>query len=148
VVTEAAAWIGTPFHHAARVKGPAGGVDCAMLLAEVYVAAGVREAPIAAPFYTPDFFLHSREERFLGEVLTYAAEVAEPLPADVALFKLGHVFAHGAIVVDWPVIIHAQYGARVMRDDASLSARLRPPRPVRFFRPFALIETEGFADAA
>jgi cell wall-associated NlpC family hydrolase len=33
VVREAESWIGTPFHHAARVKGA--GIDCLMLLAEV-----------------------------------------------------------------------------------------------------------------
>src|SRR5262249_43477037 len=39
VVAEAESWIGTPFHHAARVKGA--GVDCLMLLAEVYERAGI-----------------------------------------------------------------------------------------------------------
>ena len=33
VVTEAKTWIGTPFHHAARIKGA--GVDCLMLLSRV-----------------------------------------------------------------------------------------------------------------
>ena len=52
VVTEAASWIGTPFHHAARVKGA--GVDCLMLLAEVYERAGVTTEHINPPFYVPD----------------------------------------------------------------------------------------------
>ena len=34
VIREAKSWIGTPFHHAARIKGA--GVDCLMLLAEIY----------------------------------------------------------------------------------------------------------------
>ena len=34
VVAEARSWIGTPYHHAADVKGH--GVDCAMLLIRVY----------------------------------------------------------------------------------------------------------------
>src|SRR5260370_9302840 len=50
VVQEAESWIGTPFHHAARVKGA--GVDCLMLLAEVYQHPGV-VAPIDPPFYVP-----------------------------------------------------------------------------------------------
>src|SRR4051794_18561064 len=55
VVREAESWIGTPFHHAARVKGA--GVDCLMLLAEIYEHAGI--APHIEPsFYVPDWHLH------------------------------------------------------------------------------------------
>jgi len=54
VIAEAVTWIGTPFHHAARVKGA--GVDCLMLLAEVYERAGA--APhIEPPFYVPDWHM-------------------------------------------------------------------------------------------
>ncbi len=52
VIAEAVTWIGTPFHHAARVKGA--GVDCLMLLAEVYERAGA--APhVVPPFYVQDW---------------------------------------------------------------------------------------------
>ena len=40
VLAEAESWIGTPFHHQGQVKGRQGGVDCAMLLLEVFLAAG------------------------------------------------------------------------------------------------------------
>lgn len=30
-----------------------------------------------------------------------------PLPADFVVFKFGRTFSHGAIVVDWPLIIHS-----------------------------------------
>ena len=54
VIAAAVTWIGTPFHHAARVKGA--GVDCLMLLAEVYERAGV--APrVEPPFYVPDWHM-------------------------------------------------------------------------------------------
>ena len=52
VVAEALAWIGTPFHYAARVKGA--GVDCLMLLSDVHERAGI--APhVEPPFYVPDW---------------------------------------------------------------------------------------------
>ena len=60
-VKEAKTWIGTPFHHAARVKGA--GVDCLMLLAEVYERAGVTAGRIKPPFYVPDWHLHRDAER-------------------------------------------------------------------------------------
>ena len=63
VVTEAKTWIGTPFHHAARVKGA--GVDCLMLLAEVYERAGVTAGRINPPFYVPDWHLHRDAERYM-----------------------------------------------------------------------------------
>ena len=39
VLIELNNWLGTPYHHAARVQGA--GVDCLMLLLEVYGRAGV-----------------------------------------------------------------------------------------------------------
>src|SRR6266496_3157295 len=77
VVKEAESWIGTPFHHAARVKGA--GVDCLMLLAEVYERAGV-VAPIEPPFYVPDWHLHRDAERYLEGLIRYAREI-QALPA-------------------------------------------------------------------
>ena len=73
VVTEAKTWIGTPFHHAARVKGA--GVDCLMLLAEVYERAGVTAGRINPPFYVPDWHLHRDAERYMEGLLHYARPV-------------------------------------------------------------------------
>ena len=39
IVAEALSWEGTPYHHHGRIKGV--GVDCAMILAEVYHAVGL-----------------------------------------------------------------------------------------------------------
>lgn len=33
-------WLGTPFHHAARVLGPAGGIDCIGIVDVAYAGAG------------------------------------------------------------------------------------------------------------
>src|SRR4030081_1399453 len=96
VVTEAVSWIGTPLHHAPRVKGA--GIDCLMLLAELYERAGV--APhIDPPFYVPDWHLHRDAECYLEGLCRYASEISDPpLPGDIALFRFGRTFSHGAIV--------------------------------------------------
>ncbi len=137
VVAEAVSWIGTPFHHAARVKGQ--GVDCLMLLAEVYERAGVA-ARIEPPFYVPDWHLHRDAERYMEGLLRYAAPIEgppqgpEPLPGDIALFRFGRTFSHGAIVTLWPRLIHAYWALGVVWGDATLQPL--KDRQVRFFGPF------------
>src|SRR5579864_2966125 len=105
VAAEVARWLRTPYHHMGRVKG--GGTDCLMLLAEVYEAAGVVPR-VEVPFYPPDWNLHRDAERYLEAVMHYAGEIPGPPDAgDVALFKFGRCYAHGAIVTQWPQLIHA-----------------------------------------
>ena len=137
IVAEALSWIGTPFHHAARVKGA--GVDCLMLLAEVYERAGVARH-IEPPFYVPDWHLHQGAERYMEGLLHYARPIdgppqgPDPLSGDIALFRFGRTFSHGAIVVQWPRVIHAYWSIGVVWGDASLYPL--KDREVRFFSPF------------
>ena len=105
VLREAETWLGTPYHHMARIKGA--GVDCLTFLAEVYAAAGVIEPVKEIPFYRLDFMRHQSDESYLDALLARGHEVEAPLPADVVLYKWGRVFSHGGIVVEWPRIIHA-----------------------------------------
>jgi cell wall-associated NlpC family hydrolase len=111
-------WIGTPYHDHATVKGIQGGCDCATLMQRVFVEAGfVKDFEIG--HYSPQFFLHGHEERYLGWVTRFAREIPRDQvgPGDVVLYKIGHVFAHGAIVIapGWPHIVHAHYAARRVR---------------------------------
>jgi NlpC/P60 family putative phage cell wall peptidase len=131
VITEAESWIGTPFHHEARVKGA--GVDCLMLLAEVYERVGI-VGHIEVPHYPPDWHMHRDVERYMEGLLGYAREIDAPEPADVALFKFGRTFSHGAIVVEWPRLIHAYWAIGVVWGDAT-RVPLRG-HEVRFFTPF------------
>lgn len=128
VVAEAKSWLTTPYHHQGRIKGA--GVDCAALLIEVYRAA--RLVPEIDPRpYPPDWHLHRSAERYLGWILRYAREIAKPGPGDIALFRFGRCFSHGAIVIEWPRLIHAYVGEGCVWGDG-----LRAPlvgRPVRFF---------------
>jgi cell wall-associated NlpC family hydrolase len=133
VVAEAETWLRTPYHHMGRIKG--GGTDCLMLLAEVYEAAGVIPH-IDVPFYPPDWNLHRDTERYLRGLMRYARGIGgPPQGGDVAVFKFGRCFAHGAIVVSWPRLIHAWCDAGVVFADGG-----QPPligRQVRFFDPFS-----------
>lgn len=157
VIAEARAWLRTPYHHMGRVKGA--GVDCATLLAEVYANAGVIPL-VTIPFYPPDWHLHRDAERYLGFVLEHADELpcvaqasaescgrepsceAKAKPADLALWRFGRCFSHGAIVVDWPLVIHAYAGRGCVMEDAAkarwlaqVGERVAPrQRPVKFFR--------------
>lgn len=136
---EAREWIGTPYHHMGRVKGAQGGVDCAMLLLEVYEKAGVIEH-VVPDYYPPDWMLHRSEERYLIECLNHGHEIEQPLPGDVVVVKFGRCFAHGAIVVQWPVCIHAYLGAPVSYVNALLEAIFKKEtgelRDMKFISPW------------
>ena len=110
VVAEAWTWARpkTPYHHHGRLKGV--GVDCAMLLAEVYERAGVIEHCDPGA-YAREWHLHRNDELYIGWLERCGAhEVEAPQPGDVALFRFGRTWSHGAIVVelgDYPLVIHS-----------------------------------------
>jgi cell wall-associated NlpC family hydrolase len=122
VISTALSWLGTPYHHHARVKGA--GVDCGQFVAAVFEEAGV--IPSLVPDdYPHDWHLHRSEERYLGYVSRYARPNEGPrLPGDIALYQYGRCISHGAIVVAWPQIIHAYIGLGVILDDAEANAAL------------------------
>jgi cell wall-associated NlpC family hydrolase len=112
VVQEALTWLGTPYHHHARVKGV--GVDCAQLLCAVYEASGC--VPHIDPGnYAHDWHLHRGEEVFIGWLEKAGArEVQVPAPGDVAVFRYGRAFSLGAVVVESRgavAVVHAYLGA-------------------------------------
>lgn len=134
IVRQAELWLGTRWHHNACRLGA--GVDCGRLLIAVYAGAGLIEE-FDVGQYAPDFMLHRAEERFLGFVMSRTDEVERPQKGDVAMFKFGKCFAHGAIVTEWPKIIHSyRHEGKVTRGDASqgrLAFNGEKPREVRFF---------------
>jgi len=113
-------WLGTPYHHAARVKGQQGGVDCATLLCEVYREAGM-VGSVDIDFYPPDWHMHRDIERYVTKLSEYACEVPldNPQPGDVLVVKFGRAFSHGAIVVAWPLCVHAVLRQDVQYVDAN-----------------------------
>lgn len=128
VIAEARTWLGTPYHHHARVKGPRGGVDCAQILCAVYEAAGV-VPPVDPGFYPHDHHLHRMQEIYIEWLERSGGhEVQTPAPGDVALYHWGHTWSHGGIVVDTaPVaVLHSYLGHGVCLtrfDEAPLAGR-------------------------
>ena len=141
VVEAAKEFLGTPYHPAGRIKGA--GVDCLTLLACVVEEAGL-VPHVDIPYYPKDWHLHRDAERYLEGLLQYTREIeGPPLPGDVVLWKFGRCYSHGAIVVEWPVVIHAYVGRNCTIEDTSAATWLThigentedrgKPRPKRFF---------------
>lgn len=116
IVAEALTWKMTPYHHQGFVKGA--GVDCAFLLIKVYHAVGLIPDIDPRP-YPPDWHLHREEQRYLGWTEKYAHKVDTPQPGDAALFQFGRCISHGAIIIEWPIVIHAYRGEGCVLADAS-----------------------------
>jgi cell wall-associated NlpC family hydrolase len=127
VVQEALTWLGTPWHHQARVKGA--GVDCGMFLAEVFEACGI--LPHIEPGdYPQDWGQHRDDERFLAQVEQFAKPVKDPLPGDIVLYRFGRCMSHAGLVTAWPQMIHSylDHGVPhgVVLEDAEANQSLAP----------------------
>lgn len=129
-------WIGTPYHHRARIKGA--GCDCLMLIVEAYTAAGLLPQGLEIPDYAPDIMFHKDDHSYLEAVLSYCEEVDTPRPGDIAMWRFGKTYSHAAIVSGWPSVIHAyvKFGA-VIEMNINEDSRLTK-RPMRFFSPKGL----------
>lgn len=139
IVREALSWLGTPYHHHGRKKGI--GVDCLMLLAEVFERTGFA-AHVEPGFYPHDWHLHRSEERYAAGLASYVRQLADgelPGLGDIGLFRFGHTFSHAGIVVaEGPQLIHAFNGRGVGKsvvltrlDEAPLRGR-----PVQWWSAF------------
>lgn len=136
VVREAAMWIGTPYHENGDVRKA--GVDCGMLLIRCFADTGIIE-PFDPRPYPIQWAFNQKAERYLQIVQKFAEEFpGPPLPADVALFKVGHSWSHGAIITSWPEVIHAnRVDCKEDNHDTNLVfSRMEP----RFFRVKRWIE--------
>lgn len=117
IVRSAMEWLGTPYHHHARIIKA--GADCAMFPLAVYQGCGFLPAHYQAPAYSVQWHLHRSEELYLQEVEKFCREIkGPPLPADFIVFRFGRTFSHGAIVVEWPLIIHSCIPHGVLLTDA------------------------------
>ncbi len=114
LVDEARTWIHTPYVQRGQIKGV--GCDCATLLYCVLRdAALMPEQGIGV--FSPDWWAHTTDERYMREMLRHAGKVAEavcraslkPEQGNIILCKTAgaHVYNHGAIITDWPRGIHA-----------------------------------------
>ena len=137
VVAAAHSWIGTPYHHAADVKGH--GVDCAMLLVRVYCDLSIVE-PFDPRPYTRDWFLHRDEEKYLGHLTSRTHEVRPSMvaPGDIVVFRIGRLYAHAGIVSRTAplAIIHAFAPARFVIEDFVEASELRDKLKTAKFSSF------------
>lgn len=116
-VQEALTWCRTPYHSRARIKGV--GVDCGQILIAVYEAAGVLQPGECEPGdYIHDRHEHRTEENYLEWITRYCEPITgEPQPGDIAMFRYGHSNSHSAIVVKWPLVLHAYVRLGVIMSD-------------------------------
>jgi cell wall-associated NlpC family hydrolase len=124
VIAEAMTWLGTPYHLMGDVKRV--GVDCGQLLNMVYSTVGLTPR-YEAGHYPSDWHFHRSEERYLQAVEKFAVPTDNPRAGDIAVFQFGRCVSHGAIVVDWPLLIHSHLGqgcVYVDVNDSQLKGRL------------------------
>ena len=135
VVAAVRKWVLTPYHFEADILGA--GVDCGMLLVRVFVDLGL-VPPFDPRPYPPDWMLHRDEERYLGWVYKACGPVEKPQPGDIALFRFGRCYSHGALIINKDEVCHAFYKTNCVtvmrRDETDLVLRGKSQRPVKYFR--------------
>lgn len=138
VINYAMTWIGTPFRDCGDVRGPQGGVDCAMSLIRWHADTNIIKDIDPRP-YSAEWMLHNTEEKFL-EVLTGAIptrEVDHPRIGDVIVYRFGKTFAHGALYIGNNEVLHAYKQSGMchisQRTDTRLAKIGSWDRPVKYF---------------
>lgn len=115
ILAIAKTWLGTRFIDCQRKKivkneegivVDRGGVDCMQFIWAVFHEAGL------TPFmehekYSPQWYLHRSEEKALSIILDRACITERKDPANLIVYRVGRAFAHAALILEWPKIIHA-----------------------------------------
>ena len=121
LVEEVLSWKRTPYHPRGRLKGT--GCDCCSLLLCVAVACGlVPDEPLGV--YRVDCWAHWTDEQYFRNALKFTRQVLKgiayrsgkgfPLPPGTLILTRaarGKYLNHGAIVTDWPMIVHSVWPA-------------------------------------
>lgn len=141
-VQEQLEWFGTPFLDCADIKGPNGGVDCAMLGVRAAVDTGLIP-PFDPRPYPPRWMLRRNAEQVLmNSVLKLGAvEVEKPRFGDVSLFQFGWTYSHLATHMNCDEYFHAYGHAGICLSSPKNDSLLNFisavgtdfPRPVKHF---------------
>jgi len=104
IVTQARTWIGTPFHHQARLKGK--GCDCLGLIVGVVDELGLKDRDgVRLAAYDEVTYSKEPDGAYLAQKLTGLLEevpVAAVRAGDLGLFKVRENPQHLAIFADYP----------------------------------------------
>ena len=141
-VAAARAWIGTPYRHAASLKGA--GADCLGLVRGVWRTLYGAE-PEAAPAYTPDWDETAGDERLWRAARGHAREIAPAAarPGDLLLFRMRagapakHLGVMARSAQGRSTVIHAYSGRGVVESP------LGPAWSRRIVAAFRLPERRG-----
>lgn len=111
IVKETLEWVGTPYHHQARIKGI--GVDCAQLLVGVAYNCGIlndEDLKLIPTNYSVEWNIHNREEVMLGILQDMGCTPVEgvPEPGDIIAFRVGRAYGHLGIIVTSTEFVHAE----------------------------------------
>jgi NlpC/P60 family putative phage cell wall peptidase len=114
IVTEARAWIGTPYRHQASLK--AVGCDCLGLVHGVWRTV-IGDEPQSTPAYSRDWAEASGEEALAQAARSHLIEIdtSQFQPGDVLLFRYRDRYPakHAAIATSADLMVHAHDGAAV-----------------------------------
>lgn len=129
IITEARAWIGTPYVHQSARKGA--GTDCLGLLRGIWLSLYGSE-PEAVPAYSMDWSEPQGEERLWQAALRHLQpkDLAEEAAGDVLLFRMrnGAVAKHLGVAGRTgqnPSFVHAYSRYGVIESSLSLPWRRR-----------------------
>ncbi|HLX83818.1 MAG TPA: NlpC/P60 family protein [Terriglobales bacterium] len=124
IVKEAWEWLNTPYRGWSRMKHC--GADCIGFVAGVFQNTGHLTAQEADASIPKDYSLqigqHQADTEYIDGLALFMREIREHEvgAGDVVMFKManGHAFAHSAIVVKWPLVLHAVAHGGVKAADA------------------------------
>lgn len=103
IIDQARTWMGTPFHHQARLKGK--GCDCLGLIVGVVDELGLKDKNgVALAAYDEVTYSREPDGKYLTEKLTGLLDevpISEARAGDMALFKVRENPQHLAILTDY-----------------------------------------------
>lgn len=136
IIATAKSYLRTAYHHQARRRSV--GVDCATLILECAIEAGIVPKDEKLPHYPFQWCMNGDRESLIEFIRRFCPEFpGPPKPASIVVWKMGRTFSHGAIVLDWPTCIHARVGTGCEYVNAEADGQLAmmgsEPRPRLFF---------------
>lgn len=118
-----------------------------MMIVRSFAEAGCIE-DYDPPPYPPEWCLHRDEELYLAEIAKHLTEIDvvegnpkvmdrlatgwQPGMGDVLVFRVARTFSHGAIVTNWPNVVHAYFPSGMVEEVAVPNTPMAD-RPVKVF---------------